>query len=172
MLPFDSFQTEWKLELTKEIRQMGFSTNVLLAMGHVGAKAALKQRIWDIELQEHMSQSGKYSVVTNNAFTISSNLTSTRTTKTRRAFTLVRLNVLPSKLMEGRFQHTPISDCLCPCHDGQVETVGHVLLYCLFYRDLCTNLLSPIILRYPGSPDEFYIKLLLSDRLYHSASSK
>ena len=51
-----SFQSEWKLQLTKEIRQMGFSTNVLLAVGHVGAKAALKQRTWDIELQEHISK--------------------------------------------------------------------------------------------------------------------
>ena len=85
-------------------------------------------------------------------------------TKTRRAFTLVRLNVLPSKLMKGRFQHMPISDCLYPCNDGQVETVGHVLLYCPFYRDLCTDLLRPIILRYPGRPDKFYIRLLLSDR--------
>ena len=126
---FYSFQSDWKLQLTKEIRQLGFSTNVLLAMGHVGAKAALKQRTWDIELQEHMSQSGQYSVVTNNAFTISSYLTTTMTIKTRRPFTLMRLNVLPSKYMEGRFQRIPISDCLCPCNDGQVETVGHVLLY-------------------------------------------
>ena len=109
---FDSFQSAWKLQLTNEIRQMGFCTNVLLAMGHVRAKAALKQRIWDIELQEHMSQVGKYSVVTNNAFTISAYLTRTMSTMTRRAFTLVRLNVLPSKLMEGRFQQTSILDCL------------------------------------------------------------
>ena len=128
---------------------MGFSTNVLLAMGHVGAKAALKQRTWDIELQEHISKANTVLLLIMPLQNLH-NLRSTVSAKTRRAFTLARCNVLLSKLMEGRFQHIPISDCLCPCNDGQVETVGHVLLYCLFYRDLRTNFLSPIILRYPG----------------------
>lgn len=47
----DSFQTEWKHILSKELVQIGFSPNILIAMGHANAKVAVKQRIWYTGLQ-------------------------------------------------------------------------------------------------------------------------
>ena len=83
--------------------------------------------------------------------------------KAIRAFTLTRLNVLPSKFLEGRFQGLPTSDCLCPYNSDKVESVGHVLLFCTCYRDLRMELLSAIICKSSGRSEENYVQLLLSD---------
>ncbi|KAJ7341723.1 hypothetical protein JRQ81_006552, partial [Phrynocephalus forsythii] len=53
-----------------------------------------------------------------------------------RAFTLARLNALPSKTLEGRYQGLPLLDHNCPCTNNQLETVEHVLLICNYYQDL------------------------------------
>ncbi|KAJ7330057.1 hypothetical protein JRQ81_016231 [Phrynocephalus forsythii] len=111
----DSFQSEWKQLVVKEIHQIGFSNSILKEMGYINAKAAVKRRIWDIELQEHVSLLGNHSGVTYNEFTIPRYLTGSMPPKIIRAFTLARLNVLPSKLLDGKFQNIPLLNCLCPC---------------------------------------------------------
>ena len=73
--------------------------------------------------------------------------------------------MLLSKLLERRFQAIPYSDSLCPCGGGEVETVGHVLVYCHFYQDLLKDLLSHIFLKFLVRSDKFYILLLLSDKV-------
>ena len=81
-----------------------------------------------------------------------------------RAFTLARLNVFPSKLLEGGFRGLPASDCLCPCNNDKVESVGHVLLFCSCYQDLRLELLSPIICKSPGrSEEDFFLKKIVHD---------
>ena len=54
----------------------------------------VKLRVWDIELQDHVRQLGKYNFLKKSAFITSSYLASTMSSKVIRAFTLARLNVL------------------------------------------------------------------------------
>ena len=163
LILLDSFQSEWKKHITEEILKIGFSPSILIAMGLTDAIKAVKLRVWDIELQDHVGQLGKYNFLKKSAFITSSYLASTMSSKAIRAFTLARLNVLPSKLLEGRFRGLPASDCLCPCNSDKVETVGHVLLFCTCYRDLRMELLSSIICKSPGRSEEDYVQWLLSD---------
>ena len=129
----DAFQSDWKSFVVKEMQQIGFSPNIFIAMGYTNTKAAVKCRICVIERQDHVSQMGTNSVVTYSAFTMSSYFSSLMSTKIIQAFTLARLNMLPSKLLDGKFQNIPFSECLCPCKSNQVETVTHVLYACLLY---------------------------------------
>ncbi|KAJ7344673.1 hypothetical protein JRQ81_000623, partial [Phrynocephalus forsythii] len=67
------------------------------------AKAVIKQRIWDVELQEYQSLLVSSSADRSNVFTLPFYLKSISLPKHRRALTLARLNVLPSRLLDGRF---------------------------------------------------------------------
>ena len=121
-----------------------------------------------LRTSEHLGFLGKSSVV-KNIFILPTYMTSIIPPICRRAF-LARLHVLPSNLLEGRFQGIPYSDRLCPCDSGKVEIVEHVLLYCHFYWDLCKDLLSHIFLKFPGRSNEFYILLILSDKVSYVSS--
>ena len=84
--------------------------------------------------------------------------------KYRRAFTLVRLNVPPSAILEGRFQRIPLENRVCPCGDGSIESVAHVLLSCTFYKDLRKEVITPLLLSIPGRSTNATVSYLLADQ--------
>ncbi|XP_061463478.1 DNA polymerase epsilon subunit 2-like [Rhineura floridana] len=45
--------SKWKKMLIAKLQGLGFAPDTLLALGYPKAKAAIKECIWDIELQEH-----------------------------------------------------------------------------------------------------------------------
>ncbi|KAJ7332741.1 hypothetical protein JRQ81_014921, partial [Phrynocephalus forsythii] len=87
LMLIDTFQSEWKKHIIAEISKLGYSPSTLIAMGLTEAMNAVKQRVWDIELQNHVAQLGKYYVL-KSAFTISPYLASLISSNARRAFWL------------------------------------------------------------------------------------
>ncbi|XP_063000374.1 uncharacterized protein LOC134410782 [Elgaria multicarinata webbii] len=162
----DNYQMKWWNIIKEKLCTYGFSTEHLLAIGLEKAKDLVKQRIWDIELQNDLSQilyiyHSPQDIQGGGPAAYLSSLTYY---KYRWAFTRARYNVLPSKFTEGRYQGIPVSQRLCPCDSGEIETSSHVLLYCSFYSEARSGLIHPLLQDFPGNTDEFYTKFLLADR--------
>lgn len=79
----------------------------------------------------------------------------------RTAFSLARWKALPSAVVEGRFRKTPMLERVCPCGDGEVETIKHVLLYCQFYQEIRSKIIFPLLRRYTGRSDIELFNLFL-----------
>ncbi|CAI5788382.1 Hypothetical predicted protein [Podarcis lilfordi] len=47
---------------------------------------------------------------------------------------------------------------------NEIETIGHVILYCPLYRDSRKELIEPILRKIPRSTDDTYIRHLLADK--------
>ncbi|KAJ7342182.1 hypothetical protein JRQ81_009534, partial [Phrynocephalus forsythii] len=132
--------------------------------GFCNAKAAIKRRIWDVELQEHLAAHDKLSTVRNSSFRMANYLSNITIPKFRRAFTLARFNALPSRLLEGRYQGLPVDKRVCPCDEETIETIDHVLLECSLYRDIRRTPLQSILQQTQGRPREFCVQHLLGDK--------
>nr|XP_016853653.1 PREDICTED: uncharacterized protein LOC107983669 [Anolis carolinensis] len=163
----DNFQSSWQKKIVHKIASLGLSPELLTSMGYDQAKSLVKQRITDIEHQLDLSSAPSF--ITNGDSRSHTSpmeyLTMLEVANHRRAFTLARCHALPSAVLEGRYQKIPYSERLCPCDSGQIETTEHVLLQCLFYRDIRTRLIMPWTTKYPGCSGQFYVTLLLSDTI-------
>lgn len=78
-----------------------------------------------------------------------------RSFKYWRIFTVASFNALPSASLEGRYHHVPLPQQLCLCHPEKIESIGHVLLHCLFDNDIQSQYIFPILSTLPGRPEQF-----------------
>nr|XP_016847415.1 PREDICTED: uncharacterized protein LOC107982573 [Anolis carolinensis] len=163
----DNFQSTWQKEILHKLASLGLSPQILTSMGYDQAKAQIKQRITDIERQIDLSNAPSFITSGDSRGSTSpmEYLTKLEVANHQRAFTLARCHVLPSAVLEGRYQKTPYSERLCPCDSGHIETTEHVLLQCLFYRDIRSRLITPWTTKYPGRSGQFYVTLLLLDTI-------
>ena len=83
--------------------------------------------------------------------------------KHRAAFSSARFNALPSAVLEGRYRRTPYQNRVCICGNGNIENIAHVLLFCPLYRNTRKELITPLLLPYPGRPTDSYVNFLLED---------
>nr|XP_034966343.1 uncharacterized protein LOC118082652 [Zootoca vivipara] len=165
----DSHKSVWSKLVHQKLISCGLHPQQLLMMGHTNAKRLIGQRLKDLEQQNNLAIIKKSCPW----FTFFSPsqleplpryLYKLTISKFRRAFTLARLDVLPSAVLEGRFQKIPAEKRLCPCGIGNTETVAHILLSCPLYKDLRLDLITPLLLTIPGRPTEATLFFLLSDQ--------
>uniref|UniRef100_A0A803T0U9 ribonuclease H n=1 Tax=Anolis carolinensis TaxID=28377 RepID=A0A803T0U9_ANOCA len=161
----DEFQSTWNKVVATKIATLGFSQKHLLSMGWDQAKVHIRQRILDTERQSDLACSPVFNISADNRYTITpmAYLTNLEVPNHRKAFTLARCHALPSAVLEGRYRKTPALERLCPCEPGHIETIEHVLLQCMFYRDIRINFITPWLLKHPGRTERYYTSLLLSD---------
>ncbi|XP_053139871.1 39S ribosomal protein L19, mitochondrial isoform X1 [Hemicordylus capensis] len=162
----DKFNSSWKQSISCQISLYGFSLDGLLEMGFCHARLILKERIYDMEMQTDRSLISKEVFLGLQMYNTkpANYLGKITITKYCRMFTLARFNVLPSAELEGKFRGIPKEQRLCPCGSGEQESIFHILLCCLFYRDLRTCYISSLLTDFPGHTDAFYVNYLLSDQ--------
>lgn len=80
----------------------------------------------------------------------------------RRAFTLARCNVLPSAVLQGRFNGIPMRERLCPCSSGAVESIDHIFFCCSLHAEARNKFLTPFLSETTCSSDNSVLKQLLS----------
>lgn len=166
LILLDSYKSSWETAITKKLNELGFNKDAILKLDVDKAKFTIKQKILDIEGQMETASFPKHIVVSDQVLVSSPApyLFHVTLPKFRRALTLARFNMLPTAVLEGRFKKIPYELRLCHCDLGAIETTEHVLLYCQFYRDVRNQLIYPIINKFPGNTDLFYLRLLLDSR--------
>lgn len=50
-----------------------------------------------------------------------------------------------------------------PCNLGEIETIEHVLLHCIFCQEICSKFILPLLSRHRGHSDLAYVRMLLTD---------
>lgn len=164
----DPYKSKWFKTVHQKLLTCGLHSQSLLSMGLIKAKSLIGQRLKDIERQNNLTILKKlcpwYTYFPPSHFdSPASYLFKLTIPKYRRAFTLARWDVLPSAVLEGRYQKTPFEKRLCPCGDGNTETMSHVLLSCPLYKDLRNEIITPLILANPGRSPDITLYFLLSD---------
>ena len=161
----DECQTKWKREVEFIMTNWGFSRQFLLSVGFDQAKKIIKQRSEDTERQADLNRAPQFIASESIRHRVCQMpyLSTLEIPKHRRAFTLARCQALPSAILEGRYKKIPLEERRCPCGLGQLETTEHILLFCLYYRDLRSSFIRPILRNFPGRTEQFYISLLLQD---------
>lgn len=48
---------------------------------------------------------------------------------------MARCNSIPSAVLWGRFNGTPLHERICPCSQRVVETLDHLLFHCPLYNE-------------------------------------
>lgn len=72
-------------------------------------------------------------------------------------------NSLTIHTVARQILQNPITS-LCLLHGNKkIETILHVLLHCKFYRDIGSLSILPLICKFSGRPENFYVKHLLED---------
>uniref|UniRef100_A0A670HL80 ribonuclease H n=1 Tax=Podarcis muralis TaxID=64176 RepID=A0A670HL80_PODMU len=165
----DAHRSRWSKVVHQKLLTCGLQAQHLLKMGLPKAKTIIDQRMKDIEQQNNLAYIKKFSAwyayLPPSHFDFRAPYLSTLTIpKLRRAFTLARLNMLPSAVLEGRYQGISFENRLCPCGAGCVETVSHVLLSCSLYKDLRDETIAPLLSAIPGHSCEAKLFSLLADQ--------
>lgn len=60
----------------------------------------------------------------------------------QRAFSIARSNAMPSDVLYGKFRGISTMERNFTCPLGGEESLQHMILYCLFYKDLSSNFLE------------------------------
>lgn len=166
LMLLDKFQSSWLKGTLRKLATYGLSPEYLLSLERGRAKNIIKERLRDIEAQNDFNQLPiTYKLLYNPQRPHLANyLKVLDNAKHRWAFSRARFNALPSALLEGRYNKIPIEQRLCPCNSNEIETIGHVILYCPLYRDSRKELIEPILRKIPRSTDDTYIRHLLADK--------
>ncbi|XP_061485692.1 uncharacterized protein LOC133386086 [Rhineura floridana] len=158
----DNFKSIWNNTTLNKLQYLGFSMQSIVQMGSETARVNIKQRIRDVDYQIHLEQARKYRH--NDRFFIPMPyLSNLNISKCRKAFTWVRMNVLPSAVLEGRYNKTPYAERLCPCGKREIETNVHVILHCSLYDHLRSLLITPLLDHQILNSEYSRINYLLSD---------
>lgn len=162
----DTYQSRWKATLLEKLKGLGIPQQTLIATGFEKARTTIRQRIWDVELQCHMSEMIKHPAIRDHGrgFSPANYLSGLQVPKYRRSFTLARFNVLPSALLQGRFEGKPYTARVCPCGSLEVETASHVLLRCRLYEDIRLTFITPVLQKSRKESEYHSLKLLLEDK--------
>ena len=165
----DAHESAWFKMVRLKLLSCGLHAQHLLMLFPSKAKSLIDQRLMDIEQQNNLAKTKKFCawfahLPPSHFDAPASYLHNLNIPKYRRAFTLARLDVLPSAVLEGRYQKLPREKRLCPCGDGNLETVSHVLLTCPLYKDLRSEIITPLLLSIPGRSSAAAMFYLLADQ--------
>lgn len=84
--------------------------------------------------------------------------------ESRRAFMLIRMDMLPSAILEGRYRKIPYMNRLCVCGEGRIESLEHVLFECKIYKQIQESYIHPHISDMEEADRKRCLQLLLADR--------
>ena len=168
-----SSQFPWNRKIIDKIQTLGLDPTHLIELGFKTAKAVVRQRLLDIDLQEESTALPiGYSTLKGWPGNSSAPyLTSISIPKYRWAFSRARFNTFPSAFLEGRFLNRPPELRLCPCDTAQPESISHILLHCPFYDNIRKYLILPLLPHYTRhsslSPynNDILVKFLLRDKV-------
>ncbi|XP_061446802.1 uncharacterized protein LOC133367087 [Rhineura floridana] len=165
LILIDNFQSKWKKSLSLQLTSLGFSIPYVISLGRSKALLAITQRILDVDFQNVLSCLGPRfaSSPSLKPFTSAQFLYHLSIPRLRKAFTMAKFDVLPSALLEGRFNRIPQTESYCPCDSGAIETAGHVLLECRFYTSLRSHFIIPLFQKFPSRDKKFFAQYLLAD---------
>ncbi|KAJ7324291.1 hypothetical protein JRQ81_017311 [Phrynocephalus forsythii] len=115
---------------------MGLSIDDLLVEGTTQIKTLIKQRIQDIERQRDIAQSPLFRapIKTRYVMRMANYLSQLEDPAYRRAFTLARCSVIPSRVLEGRYKKIPYEDRRCTCSQREAESMVHMFFCCPFHH--------------------------------------
>lgn len=80
----------------------------------------------------------------------------------RRAMSMARCNVVPSEVLWGRYKGTVYSERCCPCAQGVVESLEHLIFYCPCHARNRQRYLIPLLNSNPQYAGKWNIQLLFS----------
>ena len=143
-----------------------FSHHYLMSMSYNQAKSLIKQRILDIERQYDLNRVKAHirDIIGINGNTSMPYVSELENPESRRAFMLIRMDMLPSAILEGRYKKIPYLNRHCACGVGSIETLEHALLDCKIYEQIQERYINSIILNSDGSNRKGYLQTLLEDR--------
>ncbi|KAJ7344963.1 hypothetical protein JRQ81_000913 [Phrynocephalus forsythii] len=166
LLFVDNYHPTWKRALSLKVKTYGLSMKCLIQADYEMAKQLLKQRILVVERHCDLGATSN-NILTNPAlipFKPANYFFAHLTKNQRRAFTLARMNALPSAIQEGKFHKIPYSHRKCLCRTDRIQTLVHVFLHCPLYDGIREKLIAPYLKQFPGWPEAFYTGLLLSEQ--------
>ena len=168
LLQKDVYNSFWLKAFPAKLHLLGLSLDFLYAQEPKAANSILEKRIRDIDFQYSTAMARKTCSILhlglNYNFSQSARYLEKLTIpKYRHIFSRARFNCLQSAILDGRYSGTPYEKRLCPCKDGEIETLKHVLLECDFYINERNKFLKPIMNIFPGRTLIWYTKYLLSD---------
>ena len=78
------------------------------------------------------------------------------------AFSLARCNVMPGAVSNGRYNGTPYLKRHCPCEQGALETLTHMLWHCPLHQNCRKKYVTSILLKLDGKFDLDKARFMLS----------
>ncbi|KAJ7326811.1 hypothetical protein JRQ81_016570, partial [Phrynocephalus forsythii] len=111
LLFVDNYHSTWKRALSLKLKSYGLSMECLIQVGYEMAKLILKQHILEVERHHDLGAISNNIAIDPALITFKpANYFFAHLTKNQhRAFTLARMNVLPSAIQEGKSQKIPYS---------------------------------------------------------------
>lgn len=147
----------------KKLKSIGIWTDILAAPTQKEAFRLIKTRFLDIHQQELFSEANKTCSPLHHQISVQPGQTPNYLSlledpRDRRAISLARCNVVPSEVMWGRFKGIEYIKRLCPCAQGVVESLDHLIFHCPRHDQSRQHYLVPLFDSYPHLADKWSIK--------------
>ena len=155
----DNSVSPWMELWENKLGYYGFSHQYLMSISYYQAKSLVKQKILDIERQHDLRD-----IIGINRNTSMPYISELENSENRRVFMLIRMDMLPSAILDGRYKKISYLNQLCVYGEGRIETLEHVLLDGKIYKQIRESYINPIILDRDGGNRKCCLQTLLEDR--------